>query len=221
MPNKETLEKYKPMVKFIYEIAGPNCEVILHDINKPDSSIIALSGNLSGRCLGGPLTDMALKILKSKRYLTEDQVTNYKSITSDGRVCRSSTFFIKDSQSKLIGILCINILVSPLLDIRNKIDELINLNELTRFIDPSNSPSTKQDETLGQNLEELMNSLIEEVLENYHTDMNELSPRQKKEIISELNEKGVFLLKGGITEVAKRIEMSEPSVYRYLAKIKK
>ena len=107
MRNKETLEKYKPMVKFIYEIVGPNCEVILHVINKPDSSIITLYGNLSRRCLGGPLTDMALKILKSKKYLTEDHVTNNKSITSDGRVCRSSTFFIKDSQSNLIGILCI------------------------------------------------------------------------------------------------------------------
>ncbi|WP_238558869.1 helix-turn-helix domain-containing protein [Yersinia pestis] len=39
---------------------------------------------------------------------------------------------------------------------------------------------------------------------------------EKKEIVKKLNEKGVFLLKGAVAEVAMRLETSEQTIYRYL-----
>ncbi|MBE1554724.1 helix-turn-helix transcriptional regulator [Sporosarcina limicola] len=220
MLNNVILEQYKPLAKYIFEIVGADCEVILHDTNQPDSSIIALEGNLSNRSLGGPLTDLALEVLQSKRFLTEAHITNYKSTLPDGRICRSSSYYIKDNEDKLIGILCINVLVSDLIDIRNKIDGLIGLTGLSTQISSTEVRPAKQEERLGQNIDELMSSLISEVLSNYDGNTSELSPREKEYIIAELEKKGVFLLKGGVMEVAKSIEMSEPSVYRYLAKIK-
>lgn len=220
MSHRGILEQYIPLVSYIHEIVGSDCEVILHDTNQPDSSIIALAGNLSKRHLGGPLTDLALEVLQSKSYLTEAHITNYKSMLQDGRICRSSSYYIKDTEGKLIGMLCINILVSDLIDIRNKIDGLIGLKDLSTLIAPTSVKPAKQEERLGQNIDELMGTLISEVLNNYSGDTAELSPRVKESIIAELEKKGVFLLKGGVMEVAKSIEMSEPSVYRYLAKIK-
>jgi len=47
-----------------------------------------------------------------------------------------------------------------------------------------------------------------------------LSPQEKIEIVRELNELGVFLLKGGVSQVAVALSISEPTVYRYLQKLK-
>ena len=43
-----------------------------------------------------------------------------------------------------------------------------------------------------------------------------LTAREKREVVEELNARGVFLLKGVVTEVARRLSVSEQTVYRYL-----
>ncbi|WEG75672.1 helix-turn-helix domain-containing protein [Vagococcus intermedius] len=66
-----------------------------------------------------------------------------------------------------------------------------------------------------------MTSLIDSVLDRYDEEhITELKISEKEAIITELSDKGVFLLKGGVAGVAKRLEMSEPSVYRYMSKVK-
>lgn len=218
MQNHTIFSYYKNLVPFLHDVLGPKSEILLHDISKPEASIVALAGNLSNRNVGGPLTDMALKQLKNKKYLTQPAVTNYKSYTVDGKTCRSSSFFIKDEDDTLIAMLCINILVSDLIEMRDLVDSMIGLS--TGAISPNSELAHSNDEKLGQNLDDLMGSLIQDVLEKYDTSTKILSIQAKEEIITELNQKGVFLLKGGVAEVAKSIDMSEPSVYRYLAKIK-
>jgi predicted transcriptional regulator YheO len=47
-----------------------------------------------------------------------------------------------------------------------------------------------------------------------------LSSQEKIEVVRELNELGVFLLKGGVSQVAASLSISEPTVYRYLQKLK-
>ncbi|MNI74519.1 hypothetical protein D3C73_1306070 [compost metagenome] len=47
-----------------------------------------------------------------------------------------------------------------------------------------------------------------------------LSSQEKIDIVRELNDLGVFLLKGGVSEAAAALSISEPTVYRYLQKLK-
>ena len=217
MEQQEILSYYKGLVPFIHAILGPDSEVLLHDISQPDSSILEVAGNLSRRKKGGPLTNMALKQIKDEKFLSEESEINYQSYTLDHKVCRSSSYFIKDNDGKLIGLLCVNILVSDMLEMRDMLDKMIGLKPV-EIKEEIEIPST--DEQLGQNLDELMTSLIDSVLDKYDIDSHLLSIEEREFIISELNDKGVFLLKGGVAEVAKAIDMSESSVYRYLSKIK-
>ncbi|MGX7025398.1 helix-turn-helix transcriptional regulator [Vagococcus hydrophili] len=220
MDNKIILSYYKNLVPFLHSILGPDSEVLLHDVSSPDSSIIALAGNLSNRKIGGPLTNMALKQIQEKKYLTQDNSGIYKSFTTEGKACRSSSYFIKDDNNNLLGMLCINVLVADLMAIQDTLDKLIGLPNINDEQVGSHSPKLVEDhENLGQSIEELLTSLIDSVLVHYDFS-TELSIDNKVAIITDLNEKGVFLLKGGVAEVAHRIEMSEPSVYRYLSKIK-
>ncbi|EKA1241440.1 helix-turn-helix domain-containing protein, partial [Salmonella enterica] len=47
-----------------------------------------------------------------------------------------------------------------------------------------------------------------------------LNAENKSHIISLLNDEGVFLLKGAVTKVAKKLNISEPTVYKYIQKLK-
>ena len=50
MRDRELLESYIPMVRFIAAICGPRCEVVLHDLKDIEHSIIAIeNGHISGR----------------------------------------------------------------------------------------------------------------------------------------------------------------------------
>ena len=71
-------------------------------------SIIAIANNhISGRDVGAPLTNVALKILMDKSYETQDYRLHYCGMSAKGKALRSSTMFIKQN-GKLIGMLCIN-----------------------------------------------------------------------------------------------------------------
>ena len=52
-----TFASLRMVMKAIKELLGPSCEVVLHDMSDPDSSIVAIEGDVTGRCAGGPLTD--------------------------------------------------------------------------------------------------------------------------------------------------------------------
>ena len=92
MSNQEILNFYIPIINFIADICGPEYEVVLHDITKPEASVIAIrNGYITGREVGSPLTDLALKILKQKDYVNKDFITNYNGIGPKKEIFSSST----------------------------------------------------------------------------------------------------------------------------------
>ena len=62
------LKPFISLVEFLGQALGPTYEIVLHDLKDPDHSIVAIAnGDLSGRSIGGPLTDLALKLLQQHR----------------------------------------------------------------------------------------------------------------------------------------------------------
>ena len=85
---------------------GNGTEVVLHEFSHPESSVVAIAGEVTGRKVGAPLTDLVLRLLRQGR-VTEDLI-NYPSRTPDGRPLRSSTVFVRDESGQVVGCLCIN-----------------------------------------------------------------------------------------------------------------
>jgi len=104
----QLLQQYVKLTEFLGHTLGPDYEVALHDLTDRNRSIVAIANShVSGRELGAPLTNTALKILRDKSYESHDYLLHYRGVSADGRILRSSTFFIKQN-GKLIGMLCIN-----------------------------------------------------------------------------------------------------------------
>ena len=95
MPNPH-LNPYMKLVEFLGLALGPDYEVALHDLTDKSHPIIAIANaHVSGREIGAPLTNVALKTLMDKSYLTQDYRLHYRSVSINGKTLRSSTFFIK------------------------------------------------------------------------------------------------------------------------------
>ena len=59
---RKELAPYAEMVEFLGEALGKEYEVVLHDLTNPECSIVAIAnGELSGRSIGGPVTDFAFQ----------------------------------------------------------------------------------------------------------------------------------------------------------------
>ena len=61
---------------------------------------------------------------------------------------------------------------------------------------------------------------LREIFKKHHLNPTRLTFDDKMLIVTELNNKGVFLIKNAVKDVAKAINSSPASVYRYLANLK-
>ena len=88
--NKVKLAQYTALVKFLGAALGPDYEIVLHDINGKDQSVAAIAnGRISGRNVGAPLTDKALRFIADKTYQDQDFLCNYTGRSKDERTLRA------------------------------------------------------------------------------------------------------------------------------------
>ena len=123
----DILQQYSVIVQFLGKTLGPDYEVVLHDLHPDHNQIVAIANShISGRSIGSPLTNASLKMLIDKAYETDDFICNYKGISENGHILRSSTMFIKDAQGKPIGLLCINFDDSKFLQLQDALLSVIH-----------------------------------------------------------------------------------------------
>ena len=216
MSPKESQEKvrsYLPLVDFLAEITGPYSEVVLHDVRNKEHSLVAIrNGQLSGREVGAPMTDFAAHVLRHGKHEGKDYITNYLGKAgSNGKFLKSSTFFIRDDDGEIIGMLGINTDLSVMSEVHRLLGEFLAVDESA-----SNGLGASEQEEPTPSVREMVYTVIEQVMSTYAVDPSRMTTEEKKEVVDVLNEKGVFLLKGTVAEVASRLEVSEQTIYRYL-----
>lgn len=218
------LQHYIKLTEFLGYALGPDYEVALHDLTDKDRSIVAIANNhVSGREVGAPLTNVALRILRDKSYENQDYILHYLGVSSTGKTLRSSTMFIKHD-GKLIGMLCINFDDSRFQAVS---DALLRLCHPDHFVDTN----FQVDETLADRFapaERFHNSIhgvateaVLRELDRRNITADRLNSEERIQIIGALDSEGVFLLKGAVKDVADALECSQASVYRYLSAIRK
>ena len=224
----QLLQQYVKLTEFLGHTLGPDYEVALHDLTDRNRSIVAIANShVSGRKLGAPLTNTALKILRDKSYESQDYLLHYRGVSADGRILRSSTFFIKQN-GKLIGMLCINFDDSRYHAVSESIlhlchpDQFVDTNfqvDETRISDtPYALPAVEQFHNSSGGVAE--DAVLRE-LKRLGLSPVRLTPEERLQIIHTLESDGIFLLKGAVKSVADILQCSQASVYRYLSQIRR
>ncbi|MGL6200943.1 MAG: helix-turn-helix transcriptional regulator [Lachnospiraceae bacterium] len=219
------IQHYIKLTEFLGSVLGPDYEIVLHDVSEPEYSIVAIAnGHISGRTIGDPLTDFVCSLIQNKEYENNNSCINYTGIAADNnKMLRSSAFYIKDQNSMLVGVLCINFDDSRYQELSER---LLGLRHPDAFVSTNfvyNKEKTLPERSHTEGMENLhgsvalvVQSAIEQVVGGSNVPAERLTKEEKLKIISILDEKGVFLLKNAVKQVAELLCCSTATVYRYL-----
>lgn len=220
------LKPYIKLTEFLGHALGPDYEVALHDLTDKNRSIIAISNRqVSGRQVGAPLTNVALKILMDESYLDSDYLLHYRGQAASGKTLRCSTLFIKNND-RLIGMLCVNFDDSRHRAVSEEILRLCHPDSFveTNFqLDETRVTDTDPDsfdESFQNSIDAVAREAVARELVRLGVSADQLTADDRLQIIQSLDAGGIFLLKGAVNDVADGLGCSKASVYRYIAQAK-
>jgi predicted transcriptional regulator YheO len=201
------------LVPDLAEALGPDTEIVLHDLNRLPNSIVDIAGNLTGRQEGGPATNLLLQVL---RQGNTNNVLNARSETSNGRILRSSTLFIKDEEDCAIGCLCFNTDVTDGLEIR----DFISKHFIGIEAEEKNSVAKESSELFSQDVEELKREMVRKAVENVGVPISLMRKEHKLQVTKALDEAGLFLIRGAAEYVAQALDVTRYTIYNYRGSVR-
>lgn len=192
----------------LVKMFGDHCEVAVHDFSDLKRSLVYLAGNVTGRKIGSPITDLVLTELRKHPSEIED-IPNYKTQSGKGITMKSSTVFLRDQSEKVIGALCINYDISFMMQFGAEIQDFINFD----------ANQTKS-ENFYSTVQDVIQNMVDQVLVSFKKTPSSLSLEEKIECVRMLEEKGAFLIKGSTEYLAVVLGVSKFTIYNYLQKIR-
>ncbi len=208
-----------PVAKGIARAFGKNCEVLLHDVSDLEQSVVLIeNGYITGRKIGAPMTDLGLYFLTSDLFNDINYVANYQTESKDGKKLKSTTIFIRDNKRKIVGFLCINFNLEPLLGVAREIEDFCHIKN--NFHEKENFIQEEKEETFSESLDELMERLFTKAQQKIGKNPNKMQKEDKIEMVRYLQKHGIFLVKDAVERIAEKLNVSRFTIYNYLAEIK-
>lgn len=192
-------------------LPGPT-EVALHDLSIAPYPILAISGNLTRRSLGGPASEMLMRAAARRDFST---LVGYESKLPDGRRLRTTTIIIHGPDARPRLALCLIIDVTM----------WEPLGEFVQAILPGGhwpgqpagqSRIDPDDEGFPTDIDELADHLLDRAIRDSGVPVSLMHKRHKLAIVEELQRKGFFQLKEAAERAASRLEVTRYTIYNYL-----
>ncbi|MFB7541861.1 transcriptional regulator [Streptomyces zaomyceticus] len=180
------------------------CEVVLHDLRRPDNAIRAIENNLSGRQIGDPATELGLRRIADPDY--PGVVQNYSNQFPDGRPAKSTSIGIKNTEGRYVAALCLNLDVSTLAPLALTLASLV-------ATDVEHQGETL--ETLRDRTGRELRSAIDSFAAQRSSTPRGLNRGQKRELVRQLHREGFFETRSSAQLIADQLGVSRATVYNY------
>lgn len=212
--DNNTIDFYTRLAHGLAAQFGSNCEIVIHDLEKHDiehSIVVIENGYISGRKPGDGPSPIILESLQNANAPAEDRLA-YLSKTKDGKILKSSTIFIRNSNGKIIGILNINYDITILLAAQTHMQTLTAIT--ANVLEPS-APNR-----VSMNVTDLLDELIDQAFRHIGKPAAVMTKEDKIEFIRILNRAGAFLITKSGQRVCQILCISKFTLYSYLNEIK-
>ncbi|MEU1003941.1 helix-turn-helix transcriptional regulator [Streptomyces tibetensis] len=202
------LAALKPVVHGIAATFGPVCDVVLHDYRHPERSVVAVAGAVTGRTVGGAMSEIGMRVLAGGDEVSDE--LNYVSRTRNGTPVKSSTMVLRDSTGAVFGALCINVDVGAVTQVHDLLGALAGVGAAA----PAELPTT----TFGNDIDSVVDALVDAHRSRQRGSWAELDRAERVELFGGLDSRGVFAVRGAVEQVAARLGISRASAYNYLSR---
>lgn len=208
-----SLRQVVDMVEGLAATFGPRSEVLVHDLSLIPNSIIAIAGGLTGRSVGGPMTDMLLARVKSREF---DDLLNYMTAMKDGRTFRSSSIFIRDGDA-VLGCLSIHQDVTEWRHLSAFAEwQLSGTGVRAHDLPPVLAEDGGREERFPTDFETLRSDLIERAISDVGVAIELLHRKHKLGIVERLEREGFFMMRDAVPQLAAALSVTRHSIYNYL-----
>jgi len=200
------LHSYEAVVDGLAALIGPFCEIVLHSLADLNTSAIKIAnGENTGRKVGSPITDLALRMLRDIEGSERNFSRAYFTRAKGGDLMKSITIAIRNGEKRIIGLLCINInLDAPFSQI------------LQSFMPTDEAKHAASTVNFASDVDELVDQTVERTIEEINADKGVSNNAKNRQIVMELYDKGIFDIKDAINRVADRLNISKHTVYLYI-----
>jgi predicted transcriptional regulator YheO len=200
----------KQMADAIVKTFSRSCEVAVHDLSNLSESLVYIAGDVTRRQVGAPITDMVVRALRQEGHDIKDRYC-YKTTTRDGRTVKATTVFIRDAAGEVVGAFCMNFDTTDFANARLALDTFLNSDDFS---------GNDRGELFASTVEETIGALFEQAVSGIGKKPATMSMEEKIACVQALANKGAFLIKGSVDQVAIMLGVSKFTVYNYLQRIR-
>ena len=211
---RHTLDFLKQLAHGLAIQFGSSCEIAIHDLKTKDleKSIVYIeNGHVSNRQTGDGPSGIVLETLQSDPSTIHDKLS-YLNKTEDGRILKSSTFYIRDDDGSISYIFSLNYDITAFTAASTAIQSLIatkdNLPDLT-------GDSPRQ---ITHNVNELLDLLIEQAVAKVGKPVAMMNKDDKVAVVQYLDHAGAFLITKSGDKVSSYLGISKFTLYSYMGK---
>ncbi len=204
MTREEAFEFLDRTARGIAEMFGSSCETLVHDMGDPKHPILSIyNGHVSGRPVGSTRDILGTAKELDATALVTDFV-NLAATTPSGRQIKSSTFhLIGDGYNLALGI-------------NFDYTSLVYANRI--LVDLMNAESDLQS-AMWQGGDTRLAEIFDECLTAVGKPVDALNKKDRMKVISLLDQKNAFSFRKSVPFVARRLQVSRYTVYKYLGEL--
>lgn len=195
-----------PVVEGIVATFGPVCEVVLHDYRRPEKSVVAVAGSVTGRDVGGAMSEIGMRVLARGDRAADE--LNYLTRTRTGKPVKSSTIVLRDSTGAVFGALCVNVDIGPVNEAHALLGALAGLGPAV-----AETPVT----TFGNDIDSVVDAILDGHRIGQSRSWAAMDRAERLRLFRGLDDQGVFAVRRAVEQVAARLGISRASAYSYLA----
>ncbi|CAK9885029.1 MAG: Transcriptional regulator DauR [Candidatus Erwinia impunctatus] len=194
-------------------------ELVLHDLRTPEYSIAEIvNGHVTGRrrgesILAGLRTDKGFLAALQRQDEACTLLLDYQTTNKSGQMLRSSTMLYRTTSGKPFAALCINC----------DMHAFPQAIALLRQLCPPESPRVtnpldddEKPEMPESNIKNLMQTIIGQATERHPGKGRRDIKNANLLAVQRMQERGIFLIKGGVEKAAAALSVTRYTIYNYL-----
>lgn len=191
-------------------------EVVLHDLSQLPNSIVAVYGDVTGRRVGDPATDLLLRGWASGLFET---TVGYETKLPDGRRLKSSTMIIRDVSGNAVAALCINSDLSVWQQVERIASTMLGSDAPLEGAEAQLPARPAVSEVFVKDVDELAALLIHQAIEESGVPVALMHKQHKVEVVRALKSRGMFMLRDAVEMIASSLNCTRFTIYNYLNEI--
>lgn len=197
MSDQEFYEFLEKLASLVAETFGNKCEVVISDLNRPESTILAIFNNhVTGRNVGDPLTPQALERVRSS---ADGFYINYRD-SKGGKNLKTSTITVENGDLNLA--FCINYDCDELDKLHRSLSSFLSMQPDENAVCGCYAP--------------IIEEAVREGIDMIGKPVRLMNKKDRLQVIEFLESRGIMQMQKSVQAVAQYLGISRYTVYNYI-----